>query len=181
MKQKNHGFTLVETIIVMAIMAVLASMLFIGLAIIPRNAARSCAKGIKTVIGQTRIMTMGKDETVLELYQDTDGRYYTVHYADGTALNTPEECGKTYVTVYYHEEGAAGDPDTVTAADCTELSGSERLYLGFDRGNGKMASVSASVGAGTVTTKVCDAIVVTGGGLECRVRIYPATGKVMFE
>ena len=85
------------------------------------------------------------------------------------------------MTVYYHEEGAAGNPDTVTSADCTELSGSERLYLGFDRGNGKMASVSAVVGASNVTTKVCDAILVTGGGLECRIRIYPATGKVTLD
>lgn len=181
MKHKNDGFTLVEIIIVLAIMAVVASMLFIGLAIIPRNAARGCANGLKTSIGQTRIMTMGKDETVLEVYQDTDGRYYTVHYADGVALNTPEECGKAYVTVYYHEEGTAGDPDTVTSAGCTELSGSERLYLGFNRGNGKMASVNATVGAGSVTTKVCDAILVTGGGLEYRIRIYPATGKVTLE
>lgn len=181
MKHNNEGFTLVEIIIVLAIMAVLASMLFIGLAIIPRNAARSCANGLKTSIGQTRIMTMGKDETVMELYEDTNGRYYTVHYADGVALNSPEECGKSYVTVYYHEEGTAGNPDTVTSADCTELSGSERLYLGFDRGNGKMASVSAVVGASNVTTKVCDAILVTGGGLECRIRIYPATGKVTLD
>lgn len=181
MKHKNDGFSLVEIIIVLAIMAVLAGMLFIGLGIIPRNAARSCANGLKTSIGQTRIMTMGKDETVLELYQDTDGRYYTVHYADGVALSNPEECGKTYVTVYYHEEGTAGDPDAVTAAGCTELSGSERLYLGFDRGSGKMAAVTASVGGANITTKICDAILVTGGGLECRVRIYPATGKVMFE
>lgn len=181
MKNNNKGYSLVELIVTMAIMAVLTSMLFIGLGILPRNAAKSCAEGLKTVVGQTRIMTMGKSETILEIFQDADGVYYTRQHVDGVADTAAEECGKSYVTIYYHMEDPAVNADTVTIADCVELTSANPLYLGFNRGNGKMTAVEGTVFGVDVTSIVCDMIIVEGGGLERRVRIYPATGKVTLD
>ena len=181
MNDNNKGMSLVELVVTMAIMAVIASMLIIGLGIVPRNAAKSCANGIKTVVGQTRIMTMGKNETILELYQDSNGRFFTVQHSDGVVDTNAEECGKSYVNIYYHVEDPAVNPDIVTISDCVEITGTNRLYIGFNRGNGKMTAVNSTVAGSAITSTVCDLIIVEGGGLEMRVRIYPATGKVILE
>ena len=77
MRKDNKGFSLVEIIIVLAIMAIIAVAILAGSGYQAGTAASALADSIKTAVGETRIKTMGKQETVLYLYKDaTDGKYY---------------------------------------------------------------------------------------------------------
>lgn len=180
MGQDNSGFSLLELLVALAVMAVLSTMLVVGLGIIPRTDARSCANDLKSAIGQTRIMTMGKKKTILEItHSAADGKYYTVEKTDdgsGTLVESqPEMVGKKSLTVSYHLENGGIDPLT-DLGNYVKLEQGDALDISFDRGSGKELS-GGSPGASTL----CDAILIEGGGAKYFVRIYTATGKITME
>lgn len=179
MKQDNKGFSLMELLVAVAIMAVLGTLLVISMGIIPRTAARSCANGLKTAIGQTRIMTMGKKETVFVLKRDADGKYYTAEKIDNGSGNLvegePELCGKSNVLVSYHLESTGVDPFT-DLGNYKALEKGDSMTLSFDRGSGKLIQ-----GGAPGESTLCDAIKIEGGGKTCLIRIYTATGKITLD
>ena len=177
MKRDDRGFTLVEAIIVIALIGIVGGFLIGGMGYIPSSAARTLATSIKTAIGETRIKTMGKQETALFLYRDaSDNRYYKqlVYKVNGTVkTDEPVMIGKHHpVVTYYYNDGSG---DTSAQLD------SSGLLIGFDRTNGKEATVTLDVGGTSMTSKMCNKIVVTGGGTTCNITIVPATGKVIYE
>lgn len=178
MGKDNSGFSLVELLVAMAIITVMGSMLFIGMGIIPRTAAKSCANSLKAAIGQTRIMTMGKKETIFVLKRDTDGKYYTFEkYDDGNGTfveSTPELCGKSTVIVSYHLESTGTDP--LTDTNYYQMAEGDSMTLSFDRGSGKLLQ-----GGAVGSNGLCDAIKVEGGGATYTIRIYTATGKITLD
>lgn len=178
-KKDNRGLSMVELLVTVAIMAILSSFFVISMGIIPRTAARSCADGLKTSIGQTRILTMGKKETVFVLIHDADGKYYTQEKVDnglGTLVDRDKEfCGKSSVKVSYHLESSGVDPWS-DLGNFVELAKGSSMTLIFDRSNGSLKQGGAP-GAATL----CDAILVEGGGIQRKIRIYVATGKVTME
>lgn len=176
MKDDNRGLTLVEIIVIVAIMGVLTGVFIGGMGYIPNSAARGLATSIKSAIGETRIKTMGKQETVLHIYKDaTDGKYYKqlIYTENGSVKNDPVEMiGKHHPTVTYTYEGSGGD--TTATLD------SDGIYIGFNRTNGKEEAIAVPGVAGKMSI-VCKEIVVTGGGANCRITIVPATGKVQYD
>ena len=175
MKQDNRGVTLIELLVVVAIMGVISGMLVISLGILPRTYAKSCANGLKTAIGQNRILTMGKKQTILELWRDTEGVYHTIEKVDdgngNLVAGSPEMCGKSSVKVSYHVEN--GNDPLTDDTGYTELNPGDSMTLSFDRGSGKLIQ-----GGAPDASTLCDAIKIEGGGAEYAIRIYTATGKV---
>lgn len=157
----NRGLTLIELIVVIAIMAVVMGMGLIGLNLIASGNVRSCANELKTSIGHVRITTMGKTNTSLKIYQGTDGYYKQeiVTQGDGTITNEePIKIGKSTVGLTYEtKDGTSGTID------------STGIVFTFNRENGKEA------------TPYYNLITVTGGGYTSKVVIVPATGKVYLE
>ena len=200
MRKDDKGYTLIELIVVLAIMAILMSMLIIGLAILPATAAKGCANGLKTFIGQTRILTMGKQETVLEFYRDSsNGRYYVREFAKSndasgtswTATMADEECGRSNITVSYHIEDSSDpiDDSDLSAAGYTEMNKGDVILFTFDRGKGSLkASDSTALSGldaltydGSNESQKYDCIKVSGGATDYYVRIHTATGKVVLK
>ncbi len=176
MKDDNRGITLVEIIIIIAILGVLSGVFIGGMGYIPNSAARSLATSIKSAIGETRIKTMGKQETVLHLYKDAaDGKYYKqmIYTENGTVKTDQVEIiGKHHPVVTYTYEGSGGDTSATLDSD--------GIYIGFNRTNGKEEVIAVPGGSGK-SSIICKKIVVTGGGATCTITIVPATGKVSYD
>ena len=190
MKKDNKGFSLVELIIVIAVIGILATMFISGTGYIASSAARSLSNSVKTGIGETRIKTMGKQETVFYLFKNSsDGKYYKqylVNNNDGwLEPEPPELIGKHHPIVKYSVDGS-------TYTDMN--AGATGLLISFDRRTGKEKTLTISdeykndgtgalvTGSGENLNSIkCKSIMITGGGATCNIKIEPATGKVTLE
>ena len=166
----NRGFSLLELVIVIAILAIVATFGIAGLGYIFGTNARSCANEIYLAIGKNRITTMGKDETSLRIYRDgASGAFFKQEWIDGTAAEEPNQVGKSSVEVAYWIKG-----------DTTEyvLDGTTELIITFDRASGKESDLPVTVNGTSTQGVFCERIEVRGGGRTYTVNIEPATGKV---
>ena len=73
MKKNNLGMSLVEIIIVIAILAVAAGTLGLGIGMITGKPAEKCAKKLNAIMNNNRMTTMGKLSARLEIYIDAEG------------------------------------------------------------------------------------------------------------
>ncbi len=184
-KQDNRGFSLVELIIVIAIMGIIIVMLAGSLNYIGNSQARSLANSIKTAVGQTRIQTMGKYETYLYIYKGSDGKYYRETWkkagADAPVRENREMIGKNKPIVKYYVDGDA-------SAHTIDGGAGHALFITFDRSNGKEIVKSNPLPAGStdtdgnavsgMSTVRCNKIEVSYGTLVYTIDIVPDTGKV---
>lgn len=163
--RNNKGFSLVELIVVIAIMAVMVGASVITVGMIGGFKAKECAQSIETTLNKARVDTMGKFSVYLKFYQGADGAFYVDTYTNG-AFGSTERVGKKGVTVSYADEN---DLSNLRALDSTGF------YVQFDRSSGALRS--PEVGA---TARV-EKIVVTQGSKTITITIYPETGKVVSE
>lgn len=189
MRNDDKGFTIIEIVVVIAILGILVTMLIGGTSYIASSAARGLANSVKTAIGETRIKTMGKQETALYIYRSTeDDKFYRQFIVkvngDWQKPETEEMIGKKNPVLKY----------TITGGTESELTPGTGIFICFDRTTGKEAVVSDilvdvdasgklvedtdSTGLNSI---MCEKITITGGGSVYDVVIYPATGKVTLE
>lgn len=192
-KNDNNGFSLVELIIIIAIMSIVLTMLAANLNFIGNSQAKSLANAIKTAVGQVRIQTMGKYEAYLYIYRDSsDNMYYKETWLRSEdklfVKSNREKIGKNKPTVKY----------TDSAGTEYELNASNGLLITFDRSSGKEIAKDIKGVAGAVykdeegnvisdvaayvkpstTSVICEEIKVSFGTKEYVITIVPATGKI---
>lgn len=97
MKKDNKGYSLIELLIVIAIIVVICSVMAFSSSIVTRARQRNVVKRIAQAVGQTRISTMSKDDTYLEIWKDTDG-IYLCQVVDNTPLEK-KKIGPSSLTV----------------------------------------------------------------------------------
>lgn len=160
MKQ-NKGYTLVEVIIVIAIMAILSGMSFVTLGVIKQakcnTAIQNLNDQIASLLVKTRALSEAKNERLCLLIRKNTGGEVT--YADGTTAKQ-----NTYSVILGTENGTAflekevdvaeatlTDLVTIsyTPADATQecpASGTDEMIIEFNKSNG-----SVRYGAGDYT------------------------------
>ena len=164
MKKDNRGISLVEMIIVIAILAVVSGGVAIGIGSALSKPAEECTKKITDSLKNARVSTMGKNTVKLYLYSDTDGIYLKekVQVTGGTATEKKIRIGQRGVEVSYQLTGDSS---------YTSLGGeSNPLVLSYKRTTGGFNEISSG--------KYCESIKVKKGNREHTLKLYSLTGKV---
>ena len=168
----NKGYSLVELLIVLAIIAAVTITVIFSISMIFSANAKTCAHAMERAIADCKVTTMGKADAYLEIYRDTDGNVYSKMYVyeNGAAAPTPmeaEKLGGSKVFVGYLPEGAAVD------ATPTELvAGGTAVRVHFDRASGSFDATDYAN---------CATFDIQGGSKHYQLKMVRLTGKVSVE
>ncbi len=160
--RKNGGYTLVELVVVIAILSVLIGLIGYNISVVWSFNARECSKKITTDIQSLKVTTLSKSatfgDTYMKVYYDGKNVMRKFHYKDGS--EEEEQIGKR-VKVYY------GDGTALTEIG---TEGGGELTITFDRSSG---AIKDSSGAVSGVKKI-----VVESGKTYTIDVTPQTGKV---
>lgn len=169
MRENNKGYSLIELLIVIAIMAFLAGTTLFSISMIFGAGAKACANNIKEALAENKVTAMGKSEAKLEIYRDAaDDCVYVkqwVKKGDTWESKDPEKLGNSRVYVAYVPK---------EETDATELTAGSSLQICYDRSNGSFSNKSD----GCI---LCKEIDVKGGNRFYKLTLTELTGKVVVE
>lgn len=143
MRRNNKGYTLVELIIVIAILTIIAGVVTIGLSRVLVTKVTQCTDNMQNVINKVRISTMGREEVTLRFYQDSDDKYYAeIKTIKGHGSNTSEETttemvGKSGIDVKFTTDSTVTDPTDSSVETLSYVNGNE-INISFDRSSGQL-------------------------------------------
>ncbi len=171
MKKDNRGLSLVELIIVMAIIAVIAGAASIGVGLITGRPADKCASRLQTVMQNNRITTMGKLDASMRIYMDAAGCIYVdelIKVNESTTNTVTTQVGAAGVVLQYK----------ITGEDAyRELTPGTVLLLSFDRSSGAFKDLTAMGLPG----HYCEEIKIVKGNRTKILRLSYLTGKISLE
>lgn len=185
-KSNNQGFSLVELVIVMAIMAVVVTTVGLSISLVSGRKVKKCADEIVSTIERTRVLSLGKDQGQVEfiLSQDASGDYHVRIYQGSNASDDPildRVVGKDPIEVKVRfSDGTEEVLGNIlgNSPHAIHASGEKGLRLIFNRASG--AFEKGTNVAGDVKT-YCDKIVVTGNGRTIEITTVGPTGKILQE
>lgn len=185
----NRGLSLVELVIVVAIMAVMGAFFFIGNALLARQYARECASDISAALNKEKNYALTRSATIdcyMELVYDTDG-IYVRYYQPKNAIATGKDSGGSFkgddwVLAEEEKVGKSNVRVTCTMSDLstTTIGTGHSVKFVYDRISGAfkhtVTSDGNTQGLENVGTVFCDSIRIDGGRTY-DITIYSATGK----
>lgn len=172
MKKNNDGYSLVEIIIVIAIMMILTGGIFYSVNMVFGANAKTCANDLRGAIAQCKINAMGKSDAALEIFRDSTNQciYARQWTNDGSGWNSNEreKISNARVGVTYTTDGASYQ----------ELDDTHPVFIGFDRSSGSFQECT-DPGTGVINSyPIYQEFRVTGGSRSFTVELTRLTGKV---
>lgn len=154
--KKNKGFTMVEVMVTIAVMAVLASIIGITMGILLGQRVKSMAADTKSVLQSTQMVAYSRDDAFVTLSQNGGNALVVAYSSAGNEINRAEGHNvQLYVTI-------GGSEQQVTSP----------IEIHFDRQTG---GLKAQAGGGYVSR-----IRVTNGSRSVTLNISKLTGKVTY-
>ena len=181
MKHNNKGLTLIELIIVIAIMAVLIGFVSFSVSLLFGTQAKGCAQKVSAMLSETQtgclsrfdetmelsFMSKGADDAVL-----SDG-YYTKNY-----VHTIDKSANRVVASDSEIRRMGGGRVTITVylsdGDVFELGTSKSITVSYDRATGAFDPVVVD---GTQTNAYIDKITFQSGLRTFTITMVAETGK----
>lgn len=175
LKRNNSGLSLVEIVVVIAIMAVLASGT-LGVIYSSRNyKVKKAYEVIDATLSETRVQCLAKQGAWMKI--ENNGSTTVVSTSYGSPITLPES-----VIVKYSYVDSAGN----TTSDVV-LTSAKPLVFSYDRGAGRFLSLKSGItdnGDGTYSYTSfaspdvsCTWIKVESGSYQNKIELFPATGK----
>ena len=169
----DRGLSLIELVVVIAIMAVVATGRVVGVYSSATWKAKKAVEQMDQALSETRVQALSKTNAWMEIKYQGDHYVLMTSYASDVALD-----GRFIVTYHTREDDAKLDAKDVP------------LILTYDRSSGAFSGVKASITTsadGTVyqsryasdgtTVLYCDVITISQGSREWNITLSPETGK----
>lgn len=170
MKQdKNKGFSLVEIIVVLAILAILT---VAGTAIFLNWRAwnlNDCAKKIDTGLAAAKVDAMGKEDGKLTISLGSD-----MVYRMEVLGEEQESLGDDRIEIYYHYLSNDPAPSDVRK----KLEGTDKLELSYNRSSGSFKPIGQDGGGKDI---YCNEIEIVRGDRTVRIKLVRSTGNHYIE
>jgi prepilin-type N-terminal cleavage/methylation domain-containing protein len=169
--KKDAGFSLIELVVVIAIMAILGSGVFISVFSSSAYRARQAAREIDSVLTETRVQALSKEGAWMEIdCVDTAKKKYVIK----TSYSEDITVGGG-ITITYEVAGSSGTK-SITGNDIT----ANALALSYNRSTGgftPMLIATAEDGTYTSGSDYCSKITITGGSRTYVINLSRNTGR----
>ena len=164
MKKNDKGFTLVELIVVIALMAVVSLSVITYVGMLGGGQAKKCANGLKNGLSQTKVCAMSRSSASMTVYADNTGVYLKTMQGSTERV---EKIGNSATKVEYR---TVRDSDVFVPVGTTPADG---VKIEFDRASGACKKMSSGV--------YCYGFKVTSGSTVYIVNLEPLTGKASIQ
>lgn len=185
--KENRGFSLVELLVVVAIMGIMIGFVFIGLPLLNGQHARKCANNMSAALGKEKNYALAKSGSVdcyMELLLDTDG-YHVKYYIPKSAVVTGTNPAD-WVLLEDEVIGSSQVDVTCELEDHTsvDIVAGQSVKLVYDRANGACKDSyegdGSEVGLNDSYGSPCVKITFDRGK-KYEITLYPDTGKHALE
>ena len=168
MRRNNKGFSLVELIVVIAIMVILTGLISMGVGMAVSKPADECVAKIKSTLQNIRVTTMGKYDAHVEIYKQNNQIYakeIMVEDSTGTTSTKVNLVGTKGVQLFYELDSSG------TYVELVE--GGPSLLIYYDRSSGAFSKATSGY--------YCTRIKAVKGTKQAVLRLYSLTGKIAEE
>lgn len=177
---KNGGFSLVELIIVVAIMAIVVGVIGLSVGTLTGRKTAKCADEIVSTLERARVLTLGKEQNQVEfvLLQDSSTGEYRARVYQGGNIVSDRIVGKEPITIQVYFD------DDPTPYNLSQLKGTfpyasatDGLHLVFNRASGAFEEKTCA--AADVVKDYCKKIVISNGTRTITITTVGRTGKIL--
>ena len=180
--KNNTGFSLVELIVVIAIMAMLIGVIALGYSSIAGTDAKECASDLNTYLAETKTGTLGKDYQELRIFADVTTNEKKAEFVIYQYQADPAHPGEVLLemakeVIRTEVVGKSSVEITCTFSDGSEIpidSTGKSVTLAFNRASG--AFVPAKIND-VQTTLECVLITIRKGSRVYSIELITKTGK----
>lgn len=178
----NKGFSLVELIIVVAIMAVLIGVMAYSFQMVTGQQARECANNITLALDKAQTYAMSKsgdEDAYMELSKDGTGVVATYYVPDKAVFGTGDTPTWSVLEKETLGKEAVSVVCTFLDGSTVEITATDSVRIYYDRVGGAFRE-AVVVNAGGETTAYCESITITRGR-EYKIELITATGRHTLE
>ncbi len=180
----HRGVTLVELVVVIAIMTILSTLTVSLLALLPRRQVMGCGTEIVSMLDKTRTNAISYNDAWLVLYYKNDGVYGQIctrkylpgesgTYSYQVVSDDPVKIGNAGLTLGY----AVSEGDAVTDLPMQEDGKTSHLIVRYDRSSGAFKTTQVMIKDNTSEYDVNDATEISGSPVK---EIQVAKGGVIY-
>lgn len=161
MRRNNKGFSYVELILVMAIIAIMIGLMSLTIGLVSRTNVNKAAEKLHATMNQARSTSVARGTTNGTLEISYDGSTYYYYVGDPTSADKADkkvELISAPAQIAYTVEGGT---DLIPVGST--------FTLRYEQATGAFKAISG--------TDYCSTVVIYNGDKSATIQLYPATGK----
>lgn len=171
-RSNNRGFSIVELIIVVAIMAIVVGVATLSFSIVTNRRVSKYADEIESTMERARVLTLGKEQNAVECIISEDGDEYVAKILQGGSVVSERKIGKNNVSItVYFDNGSSGVALSGITGKSPASTGSG-LHFVYDRASG------AFIKDVNVNGHYCTKIEISNGSRTAQIIPIGKTGKI---